>query len=106
LPGMAGEADLIARQTWAISTTLVTILGLAMIGLARHWGFKIAGAVAIALPHIVGLQGRVHVEHAVPADLVAEFVVATLVITALFWALLGGLTSYFSGRYAQESSGA
>lgn len=104
LPGMAGEADLIARQTWSMSTTLVTILGLAMIGLSKHWGFKIAGVVAIALPHIIGLQGRVHVDHAVPADLVAEFIVATLVITALFWALLGGLTSYFSGRFSERNA--
>lgn len=98
LPGMASEGDLIARQTWAMSATALTILGLALIAFAKHWGLKLAGAAAIVLPHLIGVQDRIHAEHAVPVELVAEFIVGTLVITALFWALLGGLTSYFTGR--------
>ena len=100
LPGMAGDSDLTARQTWAMSTTALTALGLAMIGLAKHWALKLGGAFAIVLPHLVGVQARVHVDHAVPADLLAEFIVGTLVITAIFWALLGGLTSHFYARFA------
>ena len=83
-----------------MSTTALTALGLAMIGLAKHWALKLGGAFAIVLPHLVGVQGRVHVDHAVPADLLAEFIVGTLVITAIFWALLGGLTSHFYARFA------
>ena len=100
LPGMAGDSDLTARQTWAMSTTALTALGLAMIGLAKHWALKLGGAFAIVLPHLVGVQARAHVDHAVPADLLAEFIVGTLVITAIFWALLGGLTSHFYARFA------
>ena len=42
----------------------------------------------------------VHVDTDVPATLAAQFAVATLVVTALFWALLGGLTGYFQQRFA------
>lgn len=98
LPGMATEADLIARQTWAMATTVLTAAGLALLAFPKNRLLKLLGVVAIVLPHIVGVQGRVHVEHDVPADLVAQFIVATLVITALFWAFLGGLTSYFFAR--------
>lgn len=104
LPGMASESDLVARQTWAMSTTGLTILGIALISYAKNWALKAGGVVAIVLPHVIGVQGKVHVDHAVPVDLVSEFIVGTLVITALFWALLGGLTSYFYGRSAAAQS--
>ncbi len=35
----------------------------------------------------------------VPAEMAAEFAVATLVVTGLFWVFLGGLTGYFYNRF-------
>jgi len=100
LPGMAAEEDLIARQTWAMATTVLTAGGLALLFLAKQMPWRIAGALLVAAPHFVQIE-RVHVEHAVPAELVSQFIVATLVVTALFWMLLGALTSYFSSRVGQ-----
>ena len=100
LPGMAAEEDLIARQTWAMATTVLTAGGLALLFLGKRMLWRIAGALLIAAPHFVQIE-RVHVEHAVPVELVSQFIVATLVVTALFWMLLGALTSYFSGRVGQ-----
>ena len=100
LPGMAAEEDLVARQTWAMATTVLTAGGLALLFLGKRMLWRIAGALLIAAPHFVQIE-RVHVEHAVPVELVSQFIVATLVVTALFWMLLGALTSYFSGRVGQ-----
>ncbi len=100
LPGMAAEEDLIARQTWAMATTVFTAGGLALLFLGKRMPWRIAGALLIAAPHFVQIE-RAHVEHAVPVELVSQFIVATLVVTALFWMLLGALTSYFSGRVGQ-----
>ena len=103
LPGMAAEEDLVARQTWAMATTVLTAGGLALLFLAKQMLWRIAGALLIAAPHFVQIE-RVHVEHAVPAELVSQFIVATLVVTALFWMLLGALTSYFSSRVGQAQA--
>lgn len=100
LPGMAAEEDIVARQTWAMATTVLTAGGLALLFLGKQLPWRIAGVLLIAAPHFVQIE-RVHVEHAVPAELVSQFIVATLVVTALFWMLLGALTSYFSGRVGQ-----
>ena len=100
LPGMAAEEDLIARQTWAMATTVLTAGGLALLFLGKRMLWRIAGVLLIAAPHFVQIE-RVHAEHAVPVELVSQFIVATLVVTALFWMLLGALTSYFSGRVGQ-----
>lgn len=102
LPGMASEADLVARQTWAMGTTVATVAGLAMIVFRPVWTWRAAGAALIVAPHFFTVE-RVHVEHAVPAELVSQFIVSTLIITALFWMLLGGLTAFLSARAARSS---
>ena len=100
LPGIAAEEDLIARQTWAMATTVLTAGGLALLFLGKPMLWKIAGALFVAAPHFVQVE-RVHMEHAVPVELVSQFIVATLVVTALFWMLLGALTGYFASRAGQ-----
>ena len=57
------------------------------------------GVVLIVLPHAVGAPAHEIGTGGVPAEMAAEFAIATLVVTGLFWALLGGLTGYFYNRF-------
>jgi cobalt transporter subunit CbtA len=102
LPGMASEADLLARQTWAIATTALTVVGLALIAFRPTWAGRAAGIALIAAPHFFPIE-RVHVDHAIPVELVSQFIVSNLVVTGLFWMLLGGLTAWFSARAARPA---
>ncbi len=102
LPGMASEADLMARQTWSIATTVFTAAGLALIAFRDAWLWRIAGAALIVLPHFFAVE-RTHVDHAIPVELASQFIVSTLVVTALFWMLLGGLTAYLTDRKAHPA---
>ena len=72
--------------------------GLALIFLAKPLAAKIAGAALILVPHLVGAPGHEVGSGLLPAELAAQFAVATLVITGFFWMLLGALTGYFYRR--------
>jgi cobalt transporter subunit CbtA len=98
LPTMAGD-NLLGRQIWWIATVAGTAGGLAAIAFGRASWVKALGVVLIVAPHVVGAP-HVHVDTEVPATLAARFAVATLVVAALFWALLGGLTGYLQQRFA------
>jgi len=97
LPG-TGTADLYDRQIWWLATVACTAGGLALIFLARLLTAKIAGGALIVIPHLIGAPGHEIGTGPLPAELAAQFVVATLVITGLFWMLLGALSSYFYRR--------
>lgn len=97
LPGMQA-AGVGARQLWWIATMASTAGGLALICFAPRLAWKVAGAALIALPHVVGAPRHGIEAGTLPAELAAEFAVATLVIAALFWMLLGALAGHFYGR--------
>ena len=99
LPGMAVEINLGARQAWFLGTTAATAGGLALLGLANALWIRLGGIVLIVAPHVIGAPVN-HVDTEVPAALAAQFVAGTLVITAVFWVVLGGLTGYFYHRLA------
>ena len=97
LPGM-GAADLQDRQLWWLVMAVCTAGGLALVFLAGPLAAKLAGGALILVPHLVGAQGHEIGPSPLPAELAAQFAVATLVITGLFWMLLGALTGYFYRR--------
>ena len=94
LPGMAA-ADLGARQTWWIGTVISTAGGLALIVFARHRLLKGLGLALLLVPHALGAPHPGQFGGPVPAELAAEFAVASLFTTALFWTALGGFAGYF-----------
>ena len=97
LPGMQA-ADLNHRQLWWLATAACTASGLAFIFLAKPRAAKLAGGALIIVPHLVGAPGHEIEPSLLPAELAAQFAVTTLVITGLFWMLLGALTGYFYRR--------
>lgn len=103
LPGMA-EAALGARQIWWWATVLVT--GGALIGMAKfRTPLAIAVGVAlIALPHLYGAPIPAEAGSAVPAELAAHFVAASLGAALIFWLIAGPLTGYLFQRFSKGAA--
>lgn len=93
LPGSAA-AELGARQAWWLSTAVATAAGLALLFLQERTIWRVAGAVAILVPHVVGAPHPPAVAVALPAELAAQFAVGSLAISAVFWAALGGVAGF------------
>jgi cobalt transporter subunit CbtA len=103
LPGTAA-ADLLLRQYWWIGTAVATAAGLGLLAFGRHWALRIAGLVLLALPHLIGApHPEVH-ESLAPAELQEEFILASLLTNALFWAALGLAAAWFHGRDARQDA--
>ncbi len=103
LPGMAA-GDLNARQIWWLGAVGSSAAGLALIAFAPGWGLRALGLLALAIPHVIGAPHPDDFAGAVPAEMAAQFVSASLVTAALFWATLGALTGHFVGRGIEESA--
>jgi cobalt transporter subunit CbtA len=98
LPGMQA-AGLMARQEWWLSTAAATALGLGLVVFARPVALRIAGALLLLAPHLVGAPIAPHGASALPAELAAEFATASLATAALFWLLLGGISGWLYRRF-------
>ncbi|GAB3372701.1 CbtA family protein [Azotobacter armeniacus] len=102
LPGTEA-ADLLLRQYWWIGTAVATPIGLALIAFARSWSLRIAGAVLLAIPHLIGApQPEVHTSLA-PEALANQFILASLATNALFWAALGLSAAWLFGRDSRNA---
>lgn len=88
LPGMP-TADLAARQVWWVFAAAATGGGLLMLAKRPAWPWAVAAVALIIVPHIVGAPHPASQESQVPAVLAANFVGASLAVSALFWVLLG-----------------
>ena len=98
LPGMSA-ADLAARQEWWLLTAAATAVGLALIVFAPQVAMRVAGAVFILVPHLIGAPAAPHGGAGVPAELAAEFATASLATAAAFWLLLGSVSGWLYRRF-------
>ncbi|TBU92088.1 CbtA family protein [Phytopseudomonas dryadis] len=102
LPGSAA-ADLLLRQYWWVGTAASTAAGLALLAFGSNWVLRILGLVILAVPHLIGApQPEVH-ESLAPAALEHEFILASLLTNAVFWAALGLAAAWFYGRNRQDA---
>ena len=101
LPGIEA-APVLERQILWLATALCTAAGLGLLFLARRIGFRVFGAVIVAAPHLVRAPHLDVQASAVPAELAAEFAAVSLVATALFWLVLGGLGGHVYKRLGQD----
>ncbi len=93
LPGMAA-ADLEARQLWWTATVALTSAGLWIFAFKRGIGWMALGLAAVLAMHVIGAPQPPTHESSVPANLAAEFAVATIVTSAAFWLVLGALLGF------------
>jgi cobalt transporter subunit CbtA len=97
LPG-AASGDVPLRQLWWAATAVATAFGLwLMIRHRTSWAVAL-GALLLLAPHVIGApQARLLIS-SVPAELAAAFAARSLVVQAVLWSLLGGLSGYFWTR--------
>lgn len=106
LPG-SFSAALEARQLWWAGCAAATAGGLASIVFApAPWG-RVAGAVLILLPHAAGAPrpGSDIAGGALPAELAASFVGASLAANFVFWLTVGGLGAWAFTRLEPSPPG-
>ena len=96
-PPGADAAPLLDRQLWWIGTAAATAAGLGLIVFPRRWWAALAGAVLIALPHIIGAPQPLGPGSA-PESLAQQFMVAALLGGLVFWLVLGAATGFLFKR--------
>jgi len=90
-PGV-DAGPLAPRQAWWLGTALATALGLWLLAFAGRRELRLLGIVVLAIPHLVGAP-HVDISGApTPPALIDEFIVASLVTSAAFWLVLGGVS--------------
>ena len=106
LPGMR-SAPVNDRQIWWVAAVAATAGGLALIFLAKQGIWKAVGIALIALPHMIGAP-HPHFDGpgALPAELAASFVSASLITNLLFWLLLGGVSALAFNRHTSTTEAA
>ena len=103
LPGMTAAA-LESRQIWWIGTAIATATGIGFFTESTTILPKIFGAVLITFPHIIGAPHPHVFESNLPAELSAQFAVASLLTSVFFWMVLGGVSGYFYQKLILEST--
>ena len=101
LPGNAAT-DLAGRQAWWIFAAASTAAGLAGLLLGRNAAIRITGIVLVAVPHIVGAPQPAAFASTAPAELAGHFAAASLVVSAVFWAVLGAASGAAYERLARS----
>ncbi|HEV2547874.1 MAG TPA: CbtA family protein [Stellaceae bacterium] len=102
LPGTA-VADLVLRQSWWLGTALATASGLGLIAFGRGPAWRAAGIALLVLPHLVGAPLPAADAAGPSAQLGARFAAASLVIAAIFWAVLGSLGGWTYQRLGRAT---
>jgi cobalt transporter subunit CbtA len=101
LPGTPA-ADIVARQLWWLGTAAASAAGLAAIAFGGHWTAKAAGVALLVAPHVVGAPAPPSHAVAYPGALAGEFVVASLVASALLWSLSGLAAGWLHQRLSRH----
>lgn len=100
LPGTPA-ADIVERQLWWLGTAAASAAGLAAIAFGPHWATKAVGVALLVAPHVVGAPTPPGHEVAYPGALAGEFVVASLVVSALLWTLSGLAAGWLHQRLSR-----
>ena len=103
LPGMTAAA-LESRQIWWIGTVIATATGIGLLTESKTLLPKFIAAVLIAAPHVIEAPHPHLFESNVPAELSAQFAVASLLTSVFFWMVLGAVSGYFFQKLVLESS--
>ena len=102
-PGTA-VADLYARQLWWVAVALSTAIALwLMFDRKKPLPLRLIGVLLAAAPHIVGAPVA-HGESAVPATLIRQFAILSIVSTGLFWLVLGSVGGLIYERVCSSGS--
>lgn len=101
LPGTVAS-DLYDRQIWWVATAAATAIGLLILAYRQKPVWVAAALALITAPHVWGAPDVVPMETEMPAKLAADFAIATVVTSGLFWVVLGLLLGQLLGRAMRE----
>jgi cobalt transporter subunit CbtA len=104
LPGM-DAANLVQRQIWWFVTVVATSAALLIFAFKQQLGWMLAGLVLIVAPHLYGAPLPDTHNSLVPANLAAEYVIATVVTSFLFWLVLGGALGWLVQHRVMNTDG-
>jgi cobalt transporter subunit CbtA len=90
LPGFP-TGPLQDRQIWWTATVVLSAGGLWLLAAKHTPSLKIAGLALLALPHVFGAPKPPSLDAPVPPVLAAEYAVATLAASLMFWLVLAVL---------------
>jgi cobalt transporter subunit CbtA len=92
LPGTAA-AELSARQLWWSATAIATAGALGLLFMQTRWWLRALGALLLIAPHWLGAPHPAVASSLAPEDLQNQFRLLTVVCNALFWLLLGAVST-------------
>lgn len=99
LPGTPA-GPLFERQVWWIATVAATGSGLALLAFQRKPWTAVLAIVLIAAPHIVGAPLAPEGQQALaPEALEHRFVIAAVLTSLVFWAMIGSLSAGIFRRF-------
>jgi cobalt transporter subunit CbtA len=99
LPGTPA-GPLFARQVWWIATVIATGSGLALLAFQKKPWAAVLAIALIAAPHMVGAPLAPAGEQALaPETLEHQFVIAAVLTSLVFWALIGTLSAGIFRRF-------
>ena len=92
-------AELGARQMWWLGCAAATGIGLCLMVFGRKIGFVVLGILILIAPHVIGAPHPEEIGGGVPPELAGHFAAASIVVAAVFWAMLGWLSGTFYKRF-------
>jgi cobalt transporter subunit CbtA len=101
-PGLIA-ADITARQLWWVSAVGAAAVGLALLVFGRSNALKVCGVAIAMLPQVVGAPHPEAVGAGVPPELASQFAASSIVVSAIFWTLLGWLSAVFYRRFDETA---
>ncbi len=102
LPGMESAA-LSDRQGWWVLTAVCSAAGLALIAFREAIVWRLLGVAVIVAPHVIGAPHPATTQSLVPAELSAEFAIASVATAAVFWLILGSSLCGFLERFRRNA---
>jgi predicted cobalt transporter CbtA len=76
-------------------------VGIALLAFGRNWGLIAAGVALLVAPHVVGAPLPPSHDVSYPGALAGEFVVASMVASAVLWSLSGFAAGWLHQRLSQ-----
>ncbi len=105
-PGLPGSASAVLSsvQIWWLGTVLATAIGLWAVFFKDRPAIKSAGLALIAVPHLIGAPMPEQFTSGAPAELASTFASASIVLSGIFWTLIGWTTGTLWSRLAQRKA--
>jgi len=97
LPGTPA-AEILSRQVWWVATAIASAGGIGLLVFGRQWWRMALGLVVIVVPHVIGAPAPPSDEVSYPGALAGEFVVASMVVSALLWSMAGAASGWLHQR--------